>query len=39
MFCICKIFKAKKYAFSRFFFENNCIFLNHYIKCNLHFAK
>nr|DAV50559.1 MAG TPA: hypothetical protein [Caudoviricetes sp.] len=30
---------AKNYAFSSFFLENNCIFLNHYINCYLHFAK
>lgn len=30
---------AKKFGFLWFFLENNCIFLNLYINCNLHFAK
>nr|DAV94185.1 MAG TPA: hypothetical protein [Caudoviricetes sp.] len=29
---------AKNYAFSRFFLENNCIYLNLYTNCNLYFA-
>ena len=38
-FWIRKTFRQKITLFLAFFLENNCIFLNHYIKCNLHFAK